>query len=197
MNPTIDEIIAFELGELGPERALEIRNAAAASASQQTMLDRVSRCLGALRVEARKPSEVVIKAAYAALGPLGWWGKWFANAKRTVATLIPLADMVRPALGLRGGSEPCHLAFTSSIAEVDIRVEGSDRDGWTLRGQVDPASEGQVAAIGLVRHDDGEVVALMTPDARGRFTVECNRGSFDLLARVGDDCIVGPGIVVG
>ncbi|HYE61487.1 MAG TPA: hypothetical protein VD997_05795 [Phycisphaerales bacterium] len=118
-----------------------------------------------------------------------------SRTSRVIARLLtpPGAPVLQ---GFRGRASLEHRAYTSASAEIDVKVVPAG-DGFTIRGQVDPAGTNPVVAIVLTAKADGTVLEVIEPGPGGIFSLDCQPGTYDLMALVGAEWVVAPDIHVG
>lgn len=193
-------IVSFVLGELDAEAAAECEARIAASSRLAAAVERLRSALAAMQYnhdDAPTPGgirRVQELWAQARSRPTLWdrvvhLGYWLAR---------PVFDgRAEPALAGYRSTEPAsyQLAFESDAARVDLQVthrEMRGADGWAIHGRIVAHAGTPTGRVALCSTDRLETLAATEPDGHGRFSMELDPGSYDLLVEVGP----GAGLVI-
>jgi hypothetical protein len=158
---------------------------------------RVQQLLDSLTRPLADAPEASVAAARAQLAATSSLRHWLDSAGRTVAQLITGFQTGPIVPGFRGGQDSGQLAFTSDRGDLDLRIESTGPEEWCITGQVAPAGGEPVHLIALSTVAQGEVLNVVQPGQRNGFSLACDRGTYDVMALVGAEWVVAPGVQVG
>lgn len=198
MNPpSLENLIELVLDSPRSADATGLGAALSASPRPAGRFHRVQTLLESLTDPLADAPAASLASARAQLAQSRVLRHWLDAARRTIAQLItgPQAGPIVP--GFRGGQDSGQLAFTSVRAEIDLRIESTGPDEWNITGQVDPAGGEPVLLVALLSGQDGEILKVVEPGQRGGFSLACDRGRYDVMALVGAEWVVAPGVHVG
>jgi anti-sigma factor RsiW len=202
---TEDQIVALATGELDAAQARLFEAALRRDPEAWAMLERLRRLVADLRGDDTRPAPAAaIRRALEAFRPQaapgpGLVAAFLAGARRVTAALV-FDSQARAALaGFRGPSAARHLAFRADAGRLDLQIAGAggpEQARWRLRGQVELG--GGVGAVALVEAASGVPLVTGRVDADGRFTLDAQSGTYDLMVEIdhGRGVFVAPNLCI-
>lgn len=200
-----DDLAAFALGELTPDREGSVRAAIDASKSLRGQLARIQ-AAAALLDEARlfdPPASIVQRALRLVTAPVVQ-RSWFDRAADALANLV-FDSLATPTLaGFRGTGDPAtrHMTFDSGAGEIDLEIRSPNPGSaaFHVTGQIVTAKSATKSAskidIGFLEVSTG-AMGQCSADERGRFQFEVQPGTWDLRFAVGDETLALPRLSIG
>ncbi len=198
---TYEQLIAYAVGELTPERAAEVAEHVARDREAAATVARYREAQATMRADdvTDPPARAVARAKAIFSPPRTEKGpSWWEQLEHVLATLI-FDSRLQPALaGYRGAGSGFHLSFESKPGMVDLEAEPIERSSagiatrpsWRLTGQIDAETPVSNVGVALVRRGSDRPAAQAVADEEGIFTLEAPPGRYDLYLRHDDSSIV-------
>jgi anti-sigma factor RsiW len=196
-----DDLAAYALGELTPDREGSVRASLAASKPLRDQLARIQSA-AAILDEAKlfePPASIVQRALRLVTAPVVQ-RSWFERAASSLADLV-FDSLATPTLaGFRGTGDPAtrHMTFDSGAGEIDleIRAPGPGSAAFHVTGQIVATKSASKIDIGFLEISSG-AMGQCSADERGRFQFEVQPGTWDLRFAVGDETLALPRLSIG
>ena len=202
---TYEQLIAYAVGELTPERAAEVAEHLARDREAAATVARYQQARSTFQADdGTDPPVHALARARAIFSPPRTEStpSWWEQLEQVLATLI-FDSRLQPALaGYRGAGSGFHLSFESKPGMVDLEAEPIERSSasiairpsWRLTGQIDAETPVSNMGVALVRRGSDRPAAQAVADEEGIFTLEAPPGRYDLYLRHDDSSVMLPDI---
>jgi anti-sigma factor RsiW len=194
-------LIGYALGDLAADDAAAVERTVARDPDAKAWLAKVRVVLGTLgALDADGPSRTALDRAiggFARPVPAPASGGWIETACRLVADLVFDSRAQQALAGFRGGSAGAYqLGFEGDDVRVDVQVSRAPEQGrWRVRGSVHTAGRGRTATEAALVHAPGAGIAPRQPiDDRGRFLIDIDPGTYDLVIQFENEALVAPAL---
>ena len=198
-KPTYEQLVAYAAGEMGPAEAELVRAYLLTNQSVAGEFAAIESIIKTMRTDCSVSAPAdSIAAAKAIFRPQPAGTPWWQRLAQAAAELV-FDSRMQPALaGFRSsGGSGFQLAFESDAGSVDLQFDPQDetREHWRIMGQVSPA-DGPNAEVAVLVTAGNERVGEASADDSGVFSLDIDRGEYDLCVRVRDRVLRLPGIRV-
>lgn len=200
---TLDQLLAYALGNLQSHEAAEVRaqleRSPAAREDYQSVLD----SLETLRHEgADVPTAAIVQRLLQTFrdnaGAL--FSSWLQNAERVRSQVVFDSWLRAARAGVRGGSDKRVLAYEHDRARIDLRIapDTTAAAAWIVQGQLRFHADDVANLVALTPVDAAPPIATQRPDDQGTFALRATDGAYDLVVIVDDGAtaIIAPRLVL-
>lgn len=205
---TIDELIAYAMGELGSERAGAVERWLASDGKAALAAASLAEVIEAVRARGEPgPSPATLARVMGAMGQ-GRVGRLvhgaaglLAGARQVVASaLLDTREQVALA-GCRGDGDGYQLVLSSEAADIDIQVLSPRGSGagerWVVLGQIEQEGMEAKGTVFVWRPGEEEVTWETESDEYGIFRLELPAGTFQISVLIGTVAVRLPPLDIG
>jgi anti-sigma factor RsiW len=203
---SIQDLIAYVCGDLGPEAAAGVEAWLAAAPSAAVACSELVEVLDAIRARdsGAGPSPRVLERLHAAFTecagdrPRRVPGRMHAGREIEAGTVLDTRDRVALA-GFRGGGDGYQLVLASTAADIDLQV-CAPRGGegrWVVLGQIEQEGVEARGTVFVWRPGDEEVTWEVESDEYGVFRLELPAGRYNVSVLIGNVGVRLPPLDIG